>query len=49
MRSLLLMETLCFKPIPELLPVPPNAAKEGDEGLEKTKLTDGNLQRVEST
>lgn len=43
------MERLCSKPIPELLPVQPNAAKEGDEGLEKAKLTDGNLQRVEST
>lgn len=43
------MERLCSKPIPELPPVQPNATKEGDEGLEKAKLTDGNLRRVEST
>lgn len=43
------MEKLCPKPITELLPVWSNAMKEGDEGLERAKLTDGNLWKVEST
>ena len=43
------MERLHYQPEPELLPVQPNVMKEGDEGLERAALTDGSLQRVEST